>query len=186
MERTLEGGQTVRVVRAVEPSEVEEALRITRACTSSMIDRGIYQWTAAYPSREALQGDLDAGNLYLCRKVDQAGKAGDAVGTLSLSFDMDEEYKDVQWLTSAAEGESVYVHRLAVHPSMQRRRVGFVLMDFAEKFARDKGLISVRLDTFSLNKGNVEFYEKRGYTRLNDVFFLNQSPHPFHAFELVF
>ena len=36
-------------------------------------------------------------------------------------------------------------------------------MDFAEEYAREKKFISVRLDTFSMNKRNLKFYESRGY-----------------------
>jgi len=58
-------------------------------------------------------------------------------------------------------------------------------MDFAETFARENMFDSIRLDTFSQNKRNQQFYERRGYQRLADIFFPNQSEHPFHCYELV-
>ena len=44
-------------------------------------------------------------------------------------------------------------------------------MDFAEKYAKEKKFASVRLDTFSVNKRNLKFYESRGYQRLEGSIF---------------
>jgi ribosomal protein S18 acetylase RimI-like enzyme len=75
---------------------------------------------------------------------------------------------------------------LAIKPSEQGKGYAQQLMDFAENHAKDQGFESVRLDTFSQNKRNQLFYEKRGYRRLEDIFYPKQSEHPFHCYELVF
>ena len=48
-------------------------------------------------------------------------------------------------------------------------------MDYAEDFAKKNNFISVRLDTFSKNKNNMRFYERRGYKRLEKVFFQSKA-----------
>ena len=96
---------------------------------------------------------------------------------------IDEEYKPVKWLTKNAN--SVYIHRLAVHPKYQGKGNARRLMDYAEKYAVQRGFDSVRLDTFSKNSRNQRFYEERGYVRLEDVYFQNQSEDPFHCYELL-
>jgi hypothetical protein len=58
-------------------------------------------------------------------------------------------------------------------------------MDFAEAYAIQEQIISIRLDTFSKNLRNIRFYEAREYTKLGDVYFVKQSQHPFHCFEKV-
>ena len=70
-------------------------------------------------------------------------------------------------------------------PKYQRKGFGKLLMDFAENFAINNGFVSVRLDTFSKNKRNLDFYTKRNYTKLEPIFFPNQSTDPFYCFELV-
>jgi ribosomal protein S18 acetylase RimI-like enzyme len=72
-----------------------------------------------------------------------------------------------------------------VHPEHQGKGFAKALMDFGENFARENNALSVRLDTFSQNKRNQKFYEQRGYAKLEDIFYLKQSKHPFHCYELV-
>ena len=96
---------------------------------------------------------------------------------------MDEEYKEVAWLSP--NSKNLYVHRLAVHPEHQGKGYAQQLMDFAENYARVNGFTSIRLDTFSRNKRNQRFYEARGYKKLEDIYFPEQSTYPFHCYELV-
>jgi len=58
-------------------------------------------------------------------------------------------------------------------------------MNFAEEFAQQKGYASLRLDTFSQNIQNQRFYERRGYEKLESIYFPKQSEHPFFCYELV-
>ena len=58
-------------------------------------------------------------------------------------------------------------------------------MDFVEKFSEDNNYVSIRLDTFSKNKKNQLFYELRGYKKLEEIYFPNQSEYPFYCYELV-
>ena len=57
------------------------------------------------------------------------------------------------------------------------------MMDYAEAYAKSKNHKSIRLDTFSKNHRNNKFYKLRGYIKLDDVFFPNQSEFPFHCYE---
>ena len=67
----------------------------------------------------------------------------------------------------------------------KKKGIGKILMDFAEKYAREKKFTSVRLDTFSVNKRNLKFYESRGYQRLEGIYFPKQSEFPFYCYELI-
>ena len=53
------------------------------------------------------------------------------------------------------------------------------------KLAKEKKFASVRLDTFSVNKRNLKFYESRGYQRLEGIYFPKQSEFPFYCYELI-
>ncbi len=59
------------------------------------------------------------------------------------------------------------------------------MMDFAEAYAIQEQVISIRLDTFSKNLRNIRFYEAREYTKFGNVYFVKQSQDPFHCFEKV-
>ena len=165
------------MIRRAKISEIPDILTITQACAKKMQENGIFQWNECYPSKEAFQKDIDRGELFVMEEKNTVQ------GTIVISTVMDEEYKPIQWLTP--NGNSVYIHRLSVHPNLQGKGLAQQMMDFAENHAREHGFVSVRLDTFSQNKRNQRFYEQRGYQKLGDIYFPKQSMHPFHCYELV-
>ena len=165
------------MIRRAKISEIPDILKLTKACAVAMIEKGIYQWNEHYPSRSAFEKDVREKSLYV-QIID-----GQIIGTVVISNQMDQEYVSVSWLSE--NKNNIYIHRLAVLPEQQGKGYAQRLMDFAERYAREKGYTSVRLDTFSQNRRNQVFYETRGYQRLGDIYFPKQSEHPFHCYELL-
>lgn len=157
--------------------DIPEILALTRACAKSMIDKGIYQWNEHYPSASAFEQDIEREELVVLKKD------GAIIGTIVVSIIMDKEYKDVEWLTPSKG--NIYVHRLAVHPDMQGKGYATKLMNYALFSAQFGGAPSIRLDTFSQNKRNQQFYESRGYKRLGSIYFPKQSNDPFYCYERI-
>ncbi|KAL6879039.1 acyl-CoA N-acyltransferase [Trichoderma novae-zelandiae] len=62
-----------------------------------------------------------------------------------------------------ADGDAVTVNNLVVEPAAQGRGHGRVLMDFAEGFAREKGLSAVALFTNVKMHENIGLYLKLGF-----------------------
>ena len=166
------------MIRRAKILEIPEILSISKACAKHMIKQGIFQWNETYPSREAFEKDCEREELYVL-ELD-----GEIAGMITITTLIDPEYVPVKWLTKDAD--TIYIHRLGVHPRHQGKGYAQRLMDYAENFARAEGFVSVRLDTFSQNKRNQKFYEQRGYQKLENIYFPKQSMHPFHCYELVF
>lgn len=165
------------MIRIAKISEIPDILIIVRACAKHMITKNIYQWNDHYPSRDAFEKDIERNELFVMEVN------GRVIGTVVVSTFMDDEYKAIDWLSPNTN--NIYVHRLSVVPEEQGKGYAQELMDFAEDHARKNKFLSVRLDTFSQNKRNQKFYEKRGYQRLSDIFYPKQSDHPFHCYELL-
>ncbi len=165
------------MIRRAKLAEIAEILAITRACALHMEQKGIFQWNAHYPTKASFLTDLERDELYVFIANAKI------IGAVTLSTIMDEEYKSVSWLTK--NSKNLYVHRLCIHPNFQGKGYAQSLMDFAETNAKEKEFLSVRLDTFSRNIRNQNFYKTRGYQQLGDVFFPKQSTYPFHCYELV-
>jgi len=166
------------MIKPAKISEIPDILSLTTACRLHMEAAGIFQWTTAYPNKNQFLSDLKRSELYVLKENKHL------IGCVVLSTVMDEEYKQVKWLTPTLN--NLYIHRLAVHPSQQGKGFAQELMNFAETYAWGNNYISVRLDTFSQNKRNQRFYEARGYQKLEDIYYPNQSSYPFHCYELVF
>jgi ribosomal protein S18 acetylase RimI-like enzyme len=158
-------------------NDLEKLYAITKSCANHMIDQGVFQWNNYYPSKEILQLDIELQQIW------KLVKKNSIIGIVVLSEIEDTEYKTVKWLTNSSH--NLYIHRLAVDPNFQRKGYAQKLMDFAENYAMEHHYHSIRLDTFSQNKRNQEFYEKRNYVKLESIYFLKQSEFPFYCYEKV-
>ena len=166
------------MIRLAQTSDLDRVLQITRLCAREMESRKVFQWNEHYPDRQSFVNDINNSELYVYCIQDMV------IGCVSICAFMDEVYSKVSWKTDGKN--SVYIHRLAVDPKHQKQGIGSKLMDFAENESKLSGVESIRLDTFSQNIVNQNFYEKRGYVKLDDIYFPLQSEHPFHCYELLF
>ncbi|MCZ4317718.1 GNAT family N-acetyltransferase [Aequorivita viscosa] len=164
------------MIQKAEITQIDQILAVTNACANHMKNLGIFQWNENYPNAEAFINDIEHEELYVYISEKMI------VGCIVISTKMDEVYKSVNWLTPTSN--HYYIHRLAVHPNQQGKGIARSLMDFAENLAIKNKIVSIRLDTFSQNSRNQKFYEARGYTRLGDIYFPNQSELPFYCYEL--
>ena len=166
------------MIRLAQKSDLDRVLQITRLCAREMESRKVFQWNEHYPDRQSFVNDINNSELYVYCIQDMV------IGCVSICAFMDEVYSKVSWKTDGKN--SVYIHRLAVDPKHQQQGIGSKLMDFAENESKLSGVESIRLDTFSQNIVNQNFYEKRGYVKLDDIYFPLQSELPFHCYELLF
>ena len=164
-------------IELAEINDINDIMKMIHDCANDLISKNIFQWNEKYPSRDIFLSDIEKKNLFILKN-----NSG-IIGCIALSHEKDIEYTDVKWLTK--DDKNLYLHRLAVDPKFQKKGIGKLLMDFAEDYARDNKFKSVRLDTFSKNERNNRFYKSRKYTKLDDVYFPNQSEFPFHCYEKI-
>ena len=165
------------MIRKATRLDIDSLMNLTKACAAFMIKNNIYQWNEHYPNRKAFKNDIFRKELYVLELNNTI------IGCVTISTFMDEEYKEVNWLTP--NKNNIYIHRLAIHPKHQGKGFAQQLMDFAERLAIDNSYASIRLDTFSKNKRNQKFYELRGYKKLGTIYFPKQSVYPFYCYERV-
>lgn len=164
-------------IRLANDKDIIRVLEITNACANHMINQNIFQWDENYPSQEAFKEDVQNNSLYVIEKNN------DILGCLCISAKIDDVYKNVKWLT--LNERNIYLHRLAIHPDHQGKGLALKLMSYAEEFTIQKGYKSIRLDTFSGNPKNNKFYTLQGYTKLEKIFYRDQSDMPFHCYEKI-
>ncbi len=157
--------------------DLEQLYALTKSCAKDMIENGIFQWNENYPSKEVLKKDIKLQQIW---KLYESNKI---IGIIVLTEIEDKEYEKVKWLTK--NYKNLYIHRLAILPEFQGKGYAQKLMDFTENYAKENNFKSIRLDTFSKNKRNQLFYEKRNYTKLDKIYFSNQSEDPFYCYEKI-
>ncbi|SDX63144.1 Ribosomal protein S18 acetylase RimI [Lutibacter oricola] len=172
-----EGKNLFNMILKATSKDLEQIYKLTKSCAQHLIEQNIFQWNEYYPSQQVLQKDIDLNQIWTIKVENELA------GIVVLTEIEDDEYENVKWLTK--NKNNLYIHRLAVHPEFQGKGFAQQLMTFAEDFARKNNYKSVRLDTFGENKRNLRFYEKRGYQKLEKIYFPKQSKYPFYCFELV-
>lgn len=165
------------MIRLAQQSDIKSVITITQACAQYMIENSIFQWNEHYPNEATFIKDIERNELYVWEINNEI------IGCIVISTLIDTEYTSVKWLTPNTN--NIYIHRLAIHPKHQGKGYAQKLMQHAEQFAVTNNFKSVRLDTFSQNQRNQLFYELRGYKKLEEIFFSNQSKFPFYCYELV-
>ena len=166
------------MIREATVDDLDAILKITKSCAKKLVSKNIFQWNEYYPNRDAFENDLYNRWLYVTVKENKV------IGSVCVSDLMDDEYATVKWLTPN-NNNNIYIHRLAVDPDYQGVGYAQKMMSFAEEFAKKNKYKSIRLDTFSKNMKNQKFYKQRGYKKLGEIFFPNQSMHPFYCYELL-
>lgn len=59
--------------------------------------------------------------------------------------------------------KSLWLHSIAVQPSMQKRGIGQEIMEFSEKRALELGFDSIKLFINETNRGSIQFHKNIGY-----------------------
>ncbi len=103
--------------------------------------------------------------IWLVAEVD-----GRVVGNLSAELQRPIETAARQLLRFLGETR-LFVSALGVEQAYQRRGVATRLMEAVEQWGRDRGAVSVSLDTWIHSEQSVPFYERRmGYRRASIIF----------------
>ena len=165
------------MIRKAIKDDLHRIIEITKACAVFMISNNIFQWNEHYPNIETFENDALNENLYVLEINKKL------IGCLVISHEMDEFYMKVKWQTP--NHNNIYLHRLAVDPSYQKKGYAKQLMNFSFEYAKVNNIKSIRLDTFSGNPFNNIFYSNLGFKKLGKIYFRKQSDKPFYCFEKV-
>lgn len=160
----------------VQPLKEDQAhvTALLKSCMQHMRNNGIDQWNETYPNEQIVKEDLDSNALYIV-KAD-----GGILAVMTLDEQQPPEYGTVPWTVQS--GKALVIHRLAVHPNHQGRGLAKLLVEFAERKAREGKYDSIRLDAYTGNPPALRLYEKFGYEARGEVWFPSRLK-PFYCYE---
>ena len=61
-------------------------------------------------------------------------------------------------------GNSIYLHRIVVNPLVKGQKLFGLILEWAIKHAKSKGLTSIRMDTWAANSTIINYYKSFGFT----------------------
>jgi ribosomal protein S18 acetylase RimI-like enzyme len=149
------------IIRKAEISDLENIMLMYKSCVAGMVENGIDQWDETYPNTEIISEDLNVGTYYVS-EMD-----GTIIAGINIDKNQDDTYLALDWEDKS--DSFLVVHRLGVKEEFWNKKIGKDLMLFTEKLVIEKGLKSIRLDTYSGNPKAMEFYRRLGYTELGTI-----------------
>ena len=164
------------IIRKAEISDLENIMLMYKSCVATMIANGIDQWDESYPNTEVIIEDLIAQTYFVVTKNEII------IAGINIDQNQDDTYLAIDW--EDKKNQFLVVHRLAVKVEFWNDGIGKSLMLFTENLVTEKGLNSIRLDTYSGNPKAMEFYRRLGYTEIGTID-LKPDKDKYHCFEKI-
>lgn len=134
-----------------------------QAVCAHMRAQGNHQWQwGGYPNADLVQGDIDAGTLYVLRQ------AGEIVAVVAADTCFEPAYDGINWLFGVKPGS---FHRFAIAPQAQGQGLGRTLLMEVLDLLRGLGCDSLRCDTFCENHRALALYRSLGMRDAGTVYY---------------
>jgi ribosomal protein S18 acetylase RimI-like enzyme len=132
-----------------------------------------YQEKKGYPvwrnyDKQAIVKDIEIGNQYKVI-VDS---------TIAIVFSV--RYTDKIIWRDLDTGNSIYLHRIVVNPKCKGKRLFGTILNWAIEHAKQKGLSSIRMDTWEANPTIIEYYKSFGFTFIENFTTPDNEELPVH------
>ncbi len=148
------------VLRLAKEEDLTEINLLFSLITADLDKKGICIWDEIYPAC-AFPDDIKNEGLFLLEED------GEIVGAFALC-DAPSDEGSIVWEKPQAKAK--YLYRLGVSPGHLRKGIGSLLVNEAEKIARDTGAEYLRLLVVDFNAPAESFYLKLGYTRAQGIY----------------
>lgn len=162
------------MIRLAIVSDLDRIVEIVNASKEIMQAQGNFQWDDNYPLRGDYERDIENAELYVIEEN------GIVSGFLCLNGDEPEEYKTAAWEKSEP---ALVIHRMAVAPESRGRGLAGKLLDFAWDTTRERGIPSLRTDTFSGNIAMNSLFVKHGFRKTGNIELSGKQLQPFYCYE---
>lgn len=133
----------------------------------------IYQEKKGYPvwrdyDKNAIVRDIENGNQY------KVVAGSDTLIVFSVC------YTDKVIWRELDRGDSIYLHRIVVNPQFKGRKLFGEILNWAKDHSRQKGLRSIRMDTWAANATIIDYYKSFGFTFIENYTTPDSSELPVH------
>ncbi len=167
------------MIRLGTHEDLEALDAISVRAVKAMHKQNIHQWDTDYPRKRHFAEDVDHGRLFVF-ETDE----GKIAGAMALCEGPEQAYEAIDWLRE----KSLIVHRFLVDPMRQQEGIGRKLLAHAIKVGQDRGLGSIKIDTYPANapmrkllkhhqftdRGYIASIHRIAYERLIDRSFLKR------------
>jgi ribosomal protein S18 acetylase RimI-like enzyme len=146
------------MIRRAHIGDVDRIMSIVRSAQLSLRQLGIDQWQDGYPSREVIEGDIEAEVGWVITDDKEY-----IIGYAAIVLSGEAAYSQIaanEWHTP---NDYVVVHRICVDSTLHRRGTATTLMRHAATIARNANIRGFRIDTHRGNTRMLALVERLGF-----------------------
>ena len=164
------------IIRKANKSDLDNIMLMYKSCVKGMLTNNIDQWDTTYPNSGVIIEDLIAQAYFVAIENEII------IGGINIDQNQDPTYLPIDWKDKT--NQFLVVHRLGVMQEFWNKKIGKDLMLFTENLVKERGLKSIRLDTYSGNTKAMEFYRRLGYRELG-IINLKPNKNEYYCFEKI-
>ena len=150
-------------------ADVDDIMKIIKQAQEYLKSQQVMQWQNNYPNIQVVEQDIKDQNGYVI--VDD----GDAVGTVTLSFDGEITYDEIYDGAWQSDLPFSVIHRIAIHEKYKGKGLSSIMMDNIVEMCRDRNIKSIRVDTHEANKSMQKLLEKTEFEYCGIIYLLDGS-----------
>ena len=141
------------IVRDGLITDLERVVKIYNDAILKFENDGTFQWGKGYPNANNYIEDIK-NHIVRVLEID-----GLVVGTITLVFGEDENYKEIDgaWLN---DEDYLVIHRIAIDKDYYKRGIGLALFKDAIEVAKKRKTRNIRIDTLKYNYDMKRLIEK--------------------------
>lgn len=156
----------MKVIANTEPSDLNSIFELFDHSISYQEKHGYPVWRDY--DKGAIIKDIDNRNQYKA-VVDSA---------IGIVFSV--AYSDKVIWRERDKGDAIYLHRIVVNPACKGQKLFGVILEWAKEHVRQKGLSSIRMDTWAVNPTIITYYKTFGFEVVENYTTPNTTELPVH------
>ncbi len=163
------------MIRIARYDDLDQILIIVKETIKDLQSQGNFQWSEEYPTKANFENDIKQANLYIYEINN------DVTGFICINKQEDIAYKPLSWNKL---GEAIVIHRFAIKRSYQRQKIATKLIEYAERFAENKGINYIKVDTNSKNTRMNALFKNLKFQFIGQIY-LRDLKVPFNCYDKI-
>ena len=152
-------------IRKAKESDIEAIIKVYESIHDGIEDGEIHTgWVrGTYPTEDTIEEALKRDDLFV---IEDDGKV---VATAIINQIQADDYKKINWKHSTPDNEVMVLHTLAVDSNEHGKGYGRTLVAYFEEYAKESGILELRMDTNAKNKRARSLYNHLGYEEVGTI-----------------
>ena len=151
-------------IRKAKESDIEAIMSVYESIHDGIEEGEIHTgWVrGTYPTEDTIKEALKRDDLFV---IDD----GKVVATAIINQIQADDYKKINWKYVAPDDKVMVLHTLAVDSNEHGKGYGRALVAFFEEYAKEKGILELRMDTNAKNNKARSLYNHLGYEEVGTI-----------------